>query len=348
MATLCHAADVYLSAQRKGWLKAVDQFYWRQIFDAMGGIYLDTHQLEAAKRCFLRDLEWPGVSVVERMFALFGLARYHRERKDWGSLIECCNEALTLRRQVREHIGQTGEKLLLLLADAAEAQGYMSRAYKYDELAEETFLNSGVKGFYFSQLVTSYRRSALKHMAAGKPQNAVQILTEVPKGYVKMLQYSGIPLMELDRLNPTMAALNVLADALVQTGDALYAGRIRADVAETEAIMASNWEGVREEIRRELREQQQVAADAALAATGAAGDGGAATRKSKAAKRMQQKRRTQLHPRWRPRWWKLQRRQRWKGRRVVEKSRKNKMTRRRSSRRKRRTRRRTMSSTRKP
>ena len=108
------------------------------------------------------------------------------------------------------------------------------------------------------------------------PQNAVQILADVPKAYGKMLQYSGIPLMELDRLNPHMAALNVLADALVQTGDASYAGRIRADVAKTEAILAAYWEGVRKEIRRELREQQQVAAAAALAATGAAGDGGAA------------------------------------------------------------------------
>ena len=71
----------------------------------MGGVYLDIHQLEAAKRCFLRVLEWPGVTVVERMLILFGLARYHRELKDWGSLIECCKEALTLRRQVRENIG---------------------------------------------------------------------------------------------------------------------------------------------------------------------------------------------------------------------------------------------------
>jgi hypothetical protein len=126
-------------------------------------------------------------------------------------------------------------------------------------------------------------------MAAGKPQNAVRILADVPKGYGKMLQYSGIPLMELDRLNPHMAALNVLADALVQTGDASYAGRIRADVEETEAILAAYWEGVREEIRRELREQQRAGGPG----TGAREGGAEAKKKSKAAKRKQQKRKAQ-------------------------------------------------------
>lgn len=128
MASLRQADEVFIYTDRKGLLQARDQYIWRQIFNAMGGVYLGAHQLESAKQCYIKVLAWPGISVVERMYAHFGLARYHKERKDWVSLIKSCEEALTLRRQVTGHIGQTEEKLLLMLADAAEAQGDLKRA----------------------------------------------------------------------------------------------------------------------------------------------------------------------------------------------------------------------------
>ena len=101
-------------------------------------------------------------------------------------------------------------------------------------------------------------------------------------------------------LKPVVAPLKVLADALVQTGTAanvLEAGRIRAEVQETEAIVVAYWEGILEETRWELAEQRRTAVAAGGAAAGEAleaeGGTGPAKKKSKATKRKQQKRMAQ-------------------------------------------------------
>ena len=101
-------------------------------------------------------------------------------------------------------------------------------------------------------------------------------------------------IMIFHAFEPIMAALKVLTDAMVQTGDADYAFQaeeIRAEVEETEAIISAYWEGVLEEGRRELREQRREAAT--LAGEARAGEEEGAVKKSKAAKRKQQKRKAQ-------------------------------------------------------
>ena len=69
---------------------------------------------------------------------------------------------------------------------------------------------------------------------------------------------------------------------------------ILADVAETEAILAAYWEGVLEETRRELREQQRAGNPGEA---GAREGGAEAKKKSKAAKRKQEKRKAQQQKR---------------------------------------------------
>ena len=110
--------------------------------------------------------------------------------------------------------------------------------------------------------------------------------------------------MAMSLCQPVVATLKTLAKALEQTAaadnrsrwfaffrappshDLIQARRIRADVEETEAIMAGYWEGILDETRLEFRGQQQ-------AASGAGGGLGGAPTKSKAAKRKQQKRKAQ-------------------------------------------------------
>ena len=56
--------------------------------------------------------------------------------------------------------------------------------------------------------------------------------------------HSGINLLQLNMLRAAMAACKVLVDTYVQTGIADHicqAERIRADVEETEAILAGYW-----------------------------------------------------------------------------------------------------------
>ena len=131
----------------------------------------------------------------------------------------------------------------------------------------------------------------------GRAEEAVETLEDAQSLYRSML-LPGINFTTLNWLRSAMAALKVFIDALVQTGQSCHihnAMRIHADVEETEAILAGYWEGVLEETRRELREQQRAGG---LGEAGAAGEeGGEAKKKSKAAKRKQQKRKAQQHKR---------------------------------------------------
>lgn len=66
---------------------------------------MSSHQLEAAKRCFLRVLAWPTqytLSAVERMNALEGMALYCKERAEWAKMMEHCKESLTLLPEAKE------------------------------------------------------------------------------------------------------------------------------------------------------------------------------------------------------------------------------------------------------
>lgn len=61
------------------------------------------------------------------------------EYKDWPTVIKYCKEALLLIPEAKEGLAAMGrceERLLLLLADAAEAQGDMGLARRYDEKAK--------------------------------------------------------------------------------------------------------------------------------------------------------------------------------------------------------------------
>jgi len=114
---------------------------WKWVIGHMGRTYLAMQQLEDAKQCFLRLLAWPGPvnSAGDRVEVLFiGMAAYHRMRKDWIKLRECCEEALVILPHVDDGrlSDQTEEKLLIMLADAAEGEGDMRRAHEYDEKAK--------------------------------------------------------------------------------------------------------------------------------------------------------------------------------------------------------------------
>ena len=135
------------------------------------------------------------------------------------------------------------------------------------------------------------RREAIELLKAGKALEAVNALNFVPSIYRTLLHHSGVNVAQSHNLRPVMAALQVLAEAFIQMEGAdvpLYAMRIRADVEETEAIMAEYYKGVLEETRWELAEQRRAAAGAVVVA----GSGGS-TKKTKAAKRKQQKRKAQ-------------------------------------------------------
>lgn len=66
------------------------------------------------------------------------------------------------------------------------------------------------------------RREAVELLAAGIPRDAALILASLPNYYVKYLQDGGINLASLHHiLKPVMAALKVLAEASLQTGNAV-------------------------------------------------------------------------------------------------------------------------------
>lgn len=183
------------------------------------------------------------------------------------------------------NLGQTEMLLLLLMADAFEGQGDMMRAREYDKKARKVWSDHIGNTGEAAVLLSARRREAIELLKAGKALEAVN--KTAPYNYKSCLQYSGINIARTHNLQPVMATLQVLADAIVEAGDAdvvLYAMRIRADVEETKAIMAEYYKGVLEETRRELGEQRRAAA-AALSGT--------AMQKSKAAKRKKQKRKAQ-------------------------------------------------------
>lgn len=126
---------------------------WRSIVTKRGLVYLNSQQLESAKRCFLRVLAWPGLLPANHAFILHAMTRYYKERNDWANMIKCCKEGLKILPDAKgdsavEHLE---ERFLLTLADAAEGQGDMVRAREYDEKAKKIWFESG-ETYYFIEL----------------------------------------------------------------------------------------------------------------------------------------------------------------------------------------------------
>jgi len=236
-------------------------------------------------------------SADHRISALHGMAQYHKKRKDWVALTECCKQALALfpeANQERLMAQCTHERFLLFLADAAEGQGDMGLARDYDEKAKKHWSEFHGEG-KFPSFVACHRREAMELLAAGRAEEAVWTLEDAPYLYSGVL-VTGNNLTNLRMLQPAVPALKVLVDALMQTGKAeriSEAELIRADVEETEAILAGYWEGVLEVTRWELREQQRGGGPGAAEEAGAGEGGTEAKKKSKAAKRKEKKRRAQ-------------------------------------------------------
>lgn len=300
-ANLQQADPLFVAAQGKGLVIAKDHRVWRQVVHKLGSLHLVSHDLEAAKHCFQRVLNWPRPWAADSMNALQDMARYHNERKEWDKMITCCEEALGLIPKAKEgacYLGQAEERLLLLLADAYEGQGNMRRARECDAKAKLAWRKSG-RSSTCGDLASLLRRDALQLWAAGRWGEATTVLKKsVPTTYAALLLFSGINMTELHLLLPTMTTLKVLTGMCEEMGmpeSESGARRARADVDETEAILEGFWEGVLEETRRELGERRAAAAVAAPAAASAptGREGAAALKKSKAAKRKQQKRKAQ-------------------------------------------------------
>ena len=82
-AALRQTDELFAPVAARGELVPANQEYWRELTCREGSLYGAAHQLESAKRCFMRLLAWPGLSPKERMSALHGMALYHKERKEW-------------------------------------------------------------------------------------------------------------------------------------------------------------------------------------------------------------------------------------------------------------------------
>ena len=161
------ADEAFAMAERNGTLTGQGYESWMLSLIHLGNLYLNSQQLESAKRCFLRLLDLPHQRARDRGGALQGLARYHKERKDWPAVIECCKQAFLLFSEAKEGlaaIGRFEERLLLLLADAAEAQGDMRLAQRYGKKAKKvpSYLTSTFPGF-----LDCDRREAMQLLAVG-------------------------------------------------------------------------------------------------------------------------------------------------------------------------------------
>jgi len=83
--------ELYLAAERNGSIDKLGHDLWANALASLGFYCLESHQLEAAKRCLLRILNWPHpMTAGDRVDALQGMARYYKERKDWPNVFKYC------------------------------------------------------------------------------------------------------------------------------------------------------------------------------------------------------------------------------------------------------------------
>ena len=98
LATFRKTDELLLAEKEKGWGENEGH---ADMLVEIGVLYLMLHQLEAAKSCFQRVLAKPGLTACDRMNALQGMARYHKERQDWVQVIELGKAALALVPRVK-------------------------------------------------------------------------------------------------------------------------------------------------------------------------------------------------------------------------------------------------------
>lgn len=95
MATGRLVDELYVMGDSKDLIKAADYTKWRDSVQQVGDVLLNSHQLEEARRCYMRLLDWPRkLSAFASVNALHGMARYHKVRKEWVKVIEYSKEAL--------------------------------------------------------------------------------------------------------------------------------------------------------------------------------------------------------------------------------------------------------------
>jgi tetratricopeptide (TPR) repeat protein len=176
LAAFQEANEVLIAEEQKGNKTTNSNF---EVLAEIGYVNLEMNQPEAAKRSFLRILARPGrIESNHRMNAYHGLARCHKERQDWVQTIKCAEDALACLPAARKilPLGSTEERLLLLLADAAEGQGDLKRAREYDEQVRKMIARNNTR-ISEEETVGAARRHALELLAAGKPHKAGPILT---------------------------------------------------------------------------------------------------------------------------------------------------------------------------
>lgn len=179
MDTFWQADEFFIEADRKGLIAAKDMHWWKNTVSELSLIYFASRQLEAAKQCSLRLLSWPHASAVEHFNGVLGMAKYHKERKEWARVTEYGQEALALLPEAKKLSSIDGmeERSLLLLAEAAEEQGDMEQARALDKLAKKFWSPK----LLFPGLVACYRRGALALLVAGDVHKAIHVLRHVPR-----------------------------------------------------------------------------------------------------------------------------------------------------------------------
>jgi hypothetical protein len=225
VANFRQADEIFAAAERNGLLSLADHIDWREILVDWGNVCLLAHQFEAAKGCFLRILAWPRqLPPRYRISAFHHMASYYHARKDWVNTVKFCEDGMRLIADA-EGIASGGKKthlemrLLLLLADAAESEGNMDRAYEYNERIEKLWFGAGGEDKeHIVHRAPCFRRDAFRLLTAKKPLEAIETLKVFRKSYVCLLEERGFNLLLIDSLKPQMAALKVLAAAMVQTG----------------------------------------------------------------------------------------------------------------------------------
>jgi len=168
VATYREAEEFLAAADRKGLINKDGNEIWIDVVFDLGFLYIHTHQLEAAKRYFSKVLALPGISSKDQLHALFGMARHHKERKEWVMMLRCLDEVLTLLPDAKGD-SYTEMRIFLFVADAAEARGDMRLAYAFDEKARKVWCKSKMAKSHSPELEACNRRQASELLAAGRP-----------------------------------------------------------------------------------------------------------------------------------------------------------------------------------
>jgi len=111
VATFLQAEEDFAAAERKGLVNAHGHDIWREMISNAAFAYFSAHQLETAKRYFLRALAMPELDAIGRVTVIQGMARYHKERKEWVEMTMCLQVYLhplleSSKRDVKDEVSQ--------------------------------------------------------------------------------------------------------------------------------------------------------------------------------------------------------------------------------------------------